>query len=33
MKEQRKLIGLRTHLEELLSDGWRITAREPLALR
>lgn len=33
MKEQRKLTGLRAHVEELLSEGWRITAREPLALR
>lgn len=33
MKEQRKLMGLRAHVEELLSEGWRITAREPLALR
>lgn len=33
MKEQRKLTGLRAHVEELLSEGWRITAQEPLALR
>lgn len=33
MKEQRTLIGLRAHVEELLSQGWRITSREPLALK
>lgn len=33
MKEQRKLSGLRAHIEELLNQGWQITTREPLALR
>lgn len=33
MKEQRKLPGLRAHVDELLSQGWRITSRDPLALR
>lgn len=33
MKEQRKLTGLRAHVEELLREGWQITAREPLVLR
>ncbi|WP_201752555.1 hypothetical protein [Pseudomonas knackmussii] len=33
MKEQRKLRGLRAHVDELLSQGWQISAREPLALK
>ncbi|CDF82658.1 hypothetical protein PKB_1293 [Pseudomonas knackmussii B13] len=33
MKEQRKLRGMRAHVDELLSQGWRTTSRDPLALK
>ena len=33
MKEQRHLPALRTHIEQLLNQGWVITTRAPLKLR
>ncbi|SDH49725.1 hypothetical protein [Pseudomonas panipatensis] len=33
MKEQRTLNGLRAHVDQLLQQGWKITAREPLLLK
>lgn len=33
MKEQRKYLALRAHIENLLQDGAQIVSREPFTLR